>query len=66
MKALGDAFVSDDFAAEDFDLGGDAEQAIERFGAVVERGVGVAGSVLSATQRATLAALIRARAVEKM
>ena len=62
MKALGEAFISDDFDAEDFDLGGGAEEAIATFTQAAERAVEIGNSVLGASQRAAVAELIRARA----
>lgn len=61
-KALADAFVRDDFSAEDFNLAEGAEEAIASFSRVVERAVAVSGQVLGPSQRTALAALIRDRA----
>lgn len=62
MKALGDAFIGDDFDAEDFDLAEGADQAVAHFTEVAERAVEVSGKVLGPSQRIALAALIRDRA----
>lgn len=62
MKALGDAFISDDFDAEEFDLAEGADHAIANFSEVAERAVEVSGKVLGPSQRIALAALIRDRA----
>jgi Spy/CpxP family protein refolding chaperone len=61
-KALADAFVRDDFNAEDFDMAEGAEEAIASFSQVVEHAVDVSGKVLGPSQRVALAALIRERA----
>jgi len=62
MKALGDAFVRDDFNAEDFELMSGADEAIASFTQVAERAIDASGRILGPTQRLALAALIRDRA----
>jgi Spy/CpxP family protein refolding chaperone len=62
MKALSDAFVRDDFDAEDFDPMSGAEEAITSFTQIAERAVDASGKILGPTQRLALAALIRERA----
>ncbi|APR79289.1 Hypothetical protein A7982_04636 [Minicystis rosea] len=62
MKAAGEAFVRDDFDAEEFDFAEGADQAIASFSQVTERAVEVSGKVLGPSQRIALAALIRDRA----
>lgn len=62
MKSLGEAFVRDDFDAEDFDLAEGADQAIAHFTEIAERAVDVSGKVLGPSQRIALASLIRDRA----
>jgi len=61
-KALGEAFVSDDFDAEDFDLTEGAAEAIASFTQIAERAITVSGEILGPSQRIALAALIRSRA----
>lgn len=61
-KALGDAFIRDDFSAEDHEIGAGAEEAIASFTEVAERAVEVSGKVLAVSQREALASLIRERA----
>lgn len=62
MKALGDAFVTDDFDAADFELGGGGDQAIRAFNEAVTRAIDVSGKVLSDDQRLLVAAMIREKA----
>jgi hypothetical protein len=62
MKAVTDAFMTDDFDAADFELAGDAEKGIRQFNEAAQRVVDASGKVLSSTQRYALAALIRERA----
>ncbi len=64
MKALAEAFVTDDFDAADFDMAGGAEQALESFSAIATHAIDISGRVLTAPQRQALAALIRTRAAE--
>lgn len=61
-KALGDAFIRDDFNAEDHAIGAGAEEAIASFTEVAEHAIEVSGKVLAASQREALAAMIRERA----
>jgi hypothetical protein len=63
-KAIGDAFVRDDFDANDFDLGAGAEDAIAYFSEASARAVEISGSVLNDGQRQVLANLIRTRATQ--
>jgi len=62
MKALGEAFIADDFDAATQDLGAGAERSLESFVEVTTRAVEVSGRVLSVSQREALAGLIRTRA----
>jgi hypothetical protein len=62
MKALGDAFVTDDFDAADFDLATGAEDGVKAFSDASARAIELAGNVLSDGQRASLAAMIRTHA----
>jgi Spy/CpxP family protein refolding chaperone len=62
MKTLGDAFVTEDFDAADFDLASGAEDGIKSFSDASARAIDVAGTVLSDGQRASLAAMIRTHA----
>jgi len=62
IAAMGEAFVSDDFNAADFDFGGGDERSLESFGEVARRAVDLSGRVLGASQRKTLSAMIRDRA----
>lgn len=62
MDAMAEAFVSDDFDAADFDLGGGAEESIASFTATAKQAIDFTGSVLDPSQRALLASLLRARA----
>jgi len=62
MKALSDAFVTDDFDAADFDLATGAEDGIKAFSEASARAIDLAGTVLSGGQRASLAAMIRTHA----
>jgi Spy/CpxP family protein refolding chaperone len=64
MKALAQAFVTDDFDAADHDFGGDVEQSLETFVEVASRAVDISGSVLTASQRQALAGVIRSRAAK--
>lgn len=62
MKALAEAFVSDDFDARDFDLGAGAEEGVKSFTEVANRAIAVSGKVLTKSQRVMLADLVRERA----
>lgn len=62
MQALGDAFVSDDFDAADFDLGSGAEEHIAKVGGAAQQVIDVTGRVLDPGQRMLLASLLRSRA----
>ena len=62
LQAMGDAFVSDDFDAADFNLGGGAERAMESFGQVATRAIAISGSVLSDSQRQMAATMLRSHA----
>ncbi len=62
MKAMADAFVSDDFDAADHDLWSGAEQSIASFAEVATRAVDVSERVLSFSQRQALASVVRERA----
>ncbi|MFT3770206.1 MAG: hypothetical protein QM820_32660 [Minicystis sp.] len=62
MKALGEAFVRDDFDAEEYDFAEGADQAIASFTEATERAIEVSGKILGPSQRIALAALIRDRA----
>ncbi|MFO0755585.1 MAG: hypothetical protein U0359_03800 [Byssovorax sp.] len=62
MKALAEAFVSDDFDARDFDLGAGAEEGVKSFTEVANRAISVSGKVLTKSQRVMLADLVRERA----
>lgn len=62
MTALGDAFLEDDFDAADFDIGGEADEAIARFTSVAKQAVDFSGGVLDPAQRVVLASLMRDRA----
>jgi Spy/CpxP family protein refolding chaperone len=64
MQALGDAFMSDDFDAADFDLGSGAEEAIASFTSLAKQAIDVSGRVLDPSQRMIAASLLRARAAE--
>lgn len=64
MKALGEAFISDDFDAADHDLACGAEEALKSFGEVATRAVQVTGKVLTSSQRGAVAAMIRAHAAK--
>ena len=61
-KALAEAFVSDDFDAEDHDMSGHAAEAIASFTSVAETAIEVSGRVLGDGQREALASMIRERA----
>jgi Spy/CpxP family protein refolding chaperone len=65
MQALGEAFVSDDFDAADFDLGSGAEEGIAKFTGVAQTAIDLSGRVLDPAQRVLLASLLRSR-VAKM
>jgi Spy/CpxP family protein refolding chaperone len=62
LKAMGQAFISDDFDAAELDLGGGSEHALESFGEIAKRVIDVSGSVLSVSQRQVLAEMIRSHA----
>jgi Spy/CpxP family protein refolding chaperone len=62
MKALADAFVSDDFDAADHDLGGGPERSLQSFAAAASRAVEVSGQILSVSQREALGSMIRSHA----
>jgi hypothetical protein len=62
MKALREAFVTDDFDAADFDLTSGAEEALASFVAITARAVDVSGRVLSDGQRLAAAEMIREHA----
>jgi Spy/CpxP family protein refolding chaperone len=64
MKALAEAFVSDDFDAADHDLGADVERSFQSFVEVATRAVDVSGHVLTTSQRQALAGVIRSRAAK--
>lgn len=65
MKALAEAFVSDDFDAADFDLGAGAEEGIPAAAEIAAHAVDVTGRVLTASQRRALASMIRERAARR-
>jgi hypothetical protein len=62
VKDLAESFVRDDFDAADHDLGGHAEEAIAKLGAVTQRVVDTSGKILGVSQRKILADMIRERA----
>jgi Spy/CpxP family protein refolding chaperone len=62
MKALAEAFVTEDFDAADHDLGGGAERSLESFATLATRTVDISGRVLSVSQREALAAMVRQHA----
>jgi len=62
VQALGDAFMSDDFDAEDFDLAEDAQEAIASFTSLASRAIDVSAHILDPSQRAMVASLLRTRA----
>jgi hypothetical protein len=64
MKAVSDAFMTDDFDAADFELTGNAQEGIQKFNEAAQRAVDTSGKVLSTSQRYLLAAMIRERAAE--
>jgi Spy/CpxP family protein refolding chaperone len=64
MKALAEAFVTDDFDAADFDLADHADEVIATSVAMASRGVDVTSRVLSAGQRRLAAEWMRGRAEE--
>jgi hypothetical protein len=63
-KALAEAFVRDDFDAEDHDMSGHAADAIASFTNVAETAIDVSGKVLGDSQREALATMIRERAAK--
>lgn len=62
MKAMAEAFVTDNFDAADYDLAEHADEALTAFVAVTSRAVEVSNTVLSDAQRQAAADLIRAHA----
>lgn len=62
MKAMREAFVTDDFDAADHDLGSDAERTLGSFIAISSRAIEISGQVLSDGQRLAAADMIRAHA----
>jgi Spy/CpxP family protein refolding chaperone len=62
LKALADAFVTDEFDAADHDLGGNVEAHLESFTNMAGRAIDISNSVLSVSQRHALAEMIRTRA----
>jgi hypothetical protein len=64
MKAMGEAFVTDDFDATDFDLADHAGEAIASSVEIASRAIDVSNHVLSDGQRRLAAAWIRDKAEE--
>lgn len=61
MEAMSEAFVQDDFDAADFDLGGEAGEAIGKFTSVARTAIDISGGVLDPGQRMLLASIMRDR-----
>jgi hypothetical protein len=64
MKAMGEAFVTDDFDAADFDLAGRAGEVIASSVEIASRAIDVSNRVLSGGQRRLAAEWIRGKADE--
>jgi Spy/CpxP family protein refolding chaperone len=64
MEALGDAFMSDNFDAADFDLGSGAGEAIASFTGTAREVIDLSGRVLAPSQRLLAAQLLRSKAAE--
>lgn len=64
MKAMGEAFVTDDFDAADYDLAEHAGEVITSSVAIASRAIDVSRSVLSAGQRRIAADYLRSRVYE--
>ncbi|MBK8256026.1 MAG: hypothetical protein IPK82_25580 [Polyangiaceae bacterium] len=61
MEALSEAFIQDDFDAANFDLGGEAGEAIGKFTSVARTAIDISGGVLDPGQRMLLASIMRDR-----
>jgi Spy/CpxP family protein refolding chaperone len=64
MRAMADAFVSDNFDAIDFDPAADSEHSIESFALVAQRAIEASERILTVSQRQALASLIRQHAAK--
>jgi hypothetical protein len=64
MKAMGEAFVTDDFDANDFNLAEHADEAVLSFVEIATRGVDVSNRVLSDGQRRLAADWMRSKLSE--
>jgi hypothetical protein len=64
MKAMAQAFISEDFDAESFDLGHGMEQSVAAFSTVATRAIDVSEQVLSLSQRQAVASMVRSHAAE--
>lgn len=64
MQALGDAFMTEDFDAADFDLTTGADSAIDSFTSAAKQVIDLSGRVLTPPQRALAASLLRSKAAE--
>jgi Spy/CpxP family protein refolding chaperone len=64
MRAMADAFVSDNFDAVDFDPAADSEHSIESFALVAQRAIEASERILTVSQRQALASVIREHAAK--